>query len=509
MPDDLERCMFFMLHFLMFLVMLLKKIDFPAYLRTCVPAYLRTCVPACLVGLLFLLASCSSEEITTKAIPTEIHQSGRQHLLPLANDAYLTPDLPDDTLLTAIAKITAVMQQQPEFRSFITEQLVARQTSEQTVLYISNRDQEIKAGLTLSAAMAQTALDLGYQFESGFFATGLSMRMPRLSFTVYLSDDELAIENWDYAAPVPVVAETEQFSTGEGYYASAYLPESTQPIHNEDDPDFDAMVIENNRSFFLLSAEPSEAEVEDVFWRNWQVVPCEQLLEQIRQETPADGTSSLIYQDQSVTLLESHRLVEPYNQCFVANIADRNEPVGRSNTRESRNGREQINEVRVHDPHLKQFCKWWKSYCNVSTSSHIASVASSGGNAVVGSLTWMISDQRKHFKNEQWVSVFHPTFVWMYQEGTHGDPYSQSFIGKHHNAGNTTTFTFNFGPTVKVKDPNTGLELSYSVVNAGISRTATTTDYDLYQQLIYYDDIIPHYYSTGSNFFDFRITKLW
>ena len=472
------------------------------------PACLRACVPACLLGLLVLLASCSPEEVATES--TTPHQTRHQHLLPLANGAYLTPELSDDTLLTAIAKITAVMQQQPAFRSFITEQLAARPIDEQTVLYISHRDQTFETGLTLSASMAQTASDLGYQFEPGFFETELSKRMPRLSFTIYLSDDERTVTSWEYAAPIPVVAETEQFSTGEGYYASAYLPETTQPIHNENDPSFDAMVIENNRSFFLLSAEPSETEIEDVFMRNWQIIPCEELLDRMMQETDAGGVSgSLIYQDQNVTLLESHRLVEPLNQCMGTNVEGRNEPTMRSNTRYHRSGREQINTVRVHDPHLKQFCKWWKSFCNISTSSHIASVTAPGSAAIAGSLTWMISDKRKYCKNEQWVNVYQRTFLWRYEEGLEGSPYSQSFIGKHHNAGNTTTFTFGFAPTVKVKDPNTGLEASYSVFNATVSRTATTTDYNLYQQLVYYDDLIPHYYSTGSNFFDFWITKIW
>lgn len=468
--------------------------------------HLRACVPACLLGLLFLVASCSSEEVSP-----EVTQDGQNHFSPLENRAYLTTDLAEDTLLSAVAKIAAVMQQEPEFRSFMVEQLVDRQTREQSVLYIAHQNREIKAGLTLSALMEQSASGLGYQFEPDFFSSQLAKHLPRLSFTVYLSNDEMTVEQWDYATPIPIVAETEQFSTGEAYYATAYLPEGKQPIHNQDDPTFDAMVIENNRSFFLLSAEPSEAEIEDVIWQHWQSAPCGEFVDQVLQVTRGvESSSMLIYQDQHVSLLEGSRLVEPLNQCAVLAVEDKHEPVVNPAERDNRTGRERIVMVRVHDPHLKEFCKWWRSSCNVKTESHIAEV--SGATASLGqSLSWIISGDRKDdFKDENVYGCNVNTFIWRYLEGQHGDPYAQSFIGKHHNPGSTTTYNLSFTPTVKVKDPNTGLEASYSIVTAGLTRQTTTSDYDLGSQLIYYhEDINPwKFYNTGSSIFDFWISKL-
>ncbi len=392
-----------------------------------------------------------------------------------------------DEVLRATAQIMAQLQNKAEVKSLLKNEISKLPGGEKTVFYLSVKDKLIaNSNATFSDLMTEKAKELGFQTSSTFFKDEVLAVSPKLSFTLFLHNTD-DVTQWDLNQSVVVIPETKAFGGIDAYQEVGYSADGVNRlVSNENEPTFDALVVENNGSFLHISQRPTV----DILTKSFEtlnITPCDNMVDEIFQSIE-DNTSNdyLVYADDNNWLLDINSVLLRYNDCHIQEIRV---PEPSARNRDTREEREEIKAARVDHSDLKKFCKWWKSTCKIEVQLTFFELNSQNTISPTSFPKKYIVEDRRDMKRHRvfWTDL--QMYKWEHTQGSqnHGDKCIYTLIGKHHSPGNSTTYSFN-ASTGQVKFEQNGLTVTSPGFSGGISHTRTTSDLELGGDMVYYTD---------------------
>jgi len=423
------------------------------------------------------------------AIPQGCTPKGQQAHRPLSLTESLSMEMEEDDLLRSLSQVFAYLQAVPEFRSFFEKQVKKQPGGELSLLFMASKDKKIKGEQRLSDLLQEEALKLGYEVEEDFWEE-LSQEMPLLTLSLYLPEP-LSAERWTFAYPLSVVAVSSAFQGKDRHTETAFnLDGITLEVDNMKEPEVEMLLVENNPSFLHISRGYKRVDLQKLFLGRWGMEPCQEMRGALSAEIDRSGPSQVVVHKDPQNLVFSTLLLQDYfNRCgshtqLKGRFGD--SPVDR----DMREKREEIVKIQVESSALNKFCKWWKSSCSIEVKTDFANkTTDANGNPVgkpVSEPSKFIIGKRKDMKKDRIFYCYLQTFNWRYLPGIHGDPYAYNFVGKHHNPGASTKFSFNFKPEAEFNV--LGLNVNLSVLSTKIDHSYTSSDTHLGGDWVYYED---------------------
>ena len=424
----------------------------------------------------------------------------------------------NDEPLIICSKVFAQAQNNSVFRDLIASEI--GNTESNVVFYVQIKNKSVGT-MTVADFFQSIANKMGMALPEDYFSNELSKITPNLSFAAYSNSSGTDMKGFNYNKSFYILPATTSFDTKTKKMGVAYDQNLNEiQISNTDDPNFSVIVVEDNRDYAFVNDNYSQSDIQNLL-NKYGIDVCDKSMNKVQSATlplnnlkqvdPLYG-KTLINLNELISLNMSNcNEIDYSNSKVESSDYDKTDGfdykttptiVGTSECSQScdRNnltGRERITQIKVVHSELKKFCKWWKSNCKIQVDLAFATLPDDEPVLSSYPSKFIIGD-RTDMKNGQTFTTNLDMFTWLYCDDDHGDPYVMNFIGKHHNAGSTTTLSFGLPKVTFSVSELIKIEFATPL---SVSKVYTATDNPLGGDAIEYCDTatgVGTKYTTGS-----------
>lgn len=458
----------------------------------------KLCCFALFCGIsMFLLESCSKETLTSTQSQVPVN-------LENLNKWQQTPD--NDLVL--LSKALASAQKRPEVIDFLDSWFKKDQFGEGMVFLLQVQNLPVNENQSFKDILSQEIEKINGVSLRNDYLGELIADYPNLGFSIYTGSDDISINDFEYSYSVKVVPETQEFRQADERFEKGYDENlNEKDFSNNEAPNEAVIIVSNSSEWIMLNAEtgrPFDGS-NTIITSRGPLDFCDDLAALIQEgEDEIDAIimdgGDINSPGVQVLVTSLATLVAEYNFLCVEDDDDNGgggDPPGDGECdRDAREENEELVRIRIVHSELAEFCKWYKKTCEIS----IRQVFVVNPDALAASVApeKFIIARRKSIKKHQWYVPEIEMERFRFLEGIHGDAYTVSLVGHHHNPDGGQTFGINFKPTVKFK---VGIgEISVSTFGLEYEWTIANNDNNLGGNFVEYCDPangLGTQYSTG------------
>ncbi|MEO0899140.1 MAG: hypothetical protein AAFY71_22200 [Bacteroidota bacterium] len=406
-----------------------------------------------------------------------MHPIDAPEKLMLEESAYVSYQNSDQAIL-AVSQLFSSLQAVSSFSDFLIESIPEEGIPLKVLCHMEIEgefvpdwiDEKLKAWEMVEAKGVLLAISSAY---------------PNLSISLFHAEGKTGLPHRLPIAPIPSHFQQQEYVEVQLLHTDG----SRTTLNNEEEPNQSMLVIENNSSWFSIPIDIEQDAFTEFLSSTTDVDICEEVASTWWKKLSDPSQHGGMLRSENMVWIYRTDLLESLNSCGSAHSVDEN-PSFVPSDRDTREKREQIVKVQVSPSELSKFCKWWKRDCSIEVKTDFANkTVDNAGNDIgspVSEPSKFINGRRRDMKNGKIFRCNQDMFQWRYLQGVHGDPYVYNFIGRHHNPGQTTKFSFNFKPEAEFK--LLGIPVNLSVLSTKIDHSFTTADAHLGGDWVYYED---------------------